>query len=29
VMLGEVAPRYPGTEAVADAEAEMARLGCS
>ncbi len=28
VMLGQVAPRYPGTEVVAEAEAEMARLGC-
>ena len=28
VMLGQVAPRYPGTDAVAEAEAEMARLGC-
>jgi len=29
VTLGQVAPRYPGTDAAADAEAEMARLGCS
>lgn len=29
VTLGQVAPRYPGAEAVAGAEAEMARLGCS
>lgn len=28
VMLGQVAPRYPGADAVADAAAEMARLGC-
>ncbi len=27
--LGQVAPRYPGAEAVAEAEAEMSRLGCS
>jgi len=29
VMLGQVAARYPGAEAVAEADAEMARLGCS
>jgi len=29
VMLGQVASRYPGTAAVAEADAEMARLGCS
>lgn len=29
VTLGQVAPRYPGAAAVADAQAEMARLGCS
>ncbi|WP_104019540.1 tol-pal system protein YbgF [Roseovarius nitratireducens] len=29
VTLGQVAPRYPGAEAVAEAEAEMARLDCS
>jgi len=28
VTLGQVAPRYPEAEAVAEAEAEMARLGC-
>ena len=28
VMLGQVAPRYPEAQAVAEAEAEMARLGC-
>jgi tol-pal system protein YbgF len=28
VMLGQVAPRYPGTDAAAEAGAEMARLGC-
>jgi len=29
VTLGQVAPRYPGAAAVAEAQAEMARLGCS
>ncbi|MFB9150903.1 tetratricopeptide repeat protein [Roseovarius ramblicola] len=29
VTLGQVAARYPGAEAVAEADAEMARLGCS
>lgn len=29
VTLGQVAARYPGAAAVADADAEMARLGCS
>jgi tol-pal system protein YbgF len=29
VTLGQVAARYPGADAVAEADAEMARLGCS
>jgi len=29
VTLGQVAARYPGAAAVAEADAEMARLGCS
>ncbi|PKQ13354.1 MAG: tol-pal system protein YbgF [Alphaproteobacteria bacterium HGW-Alphaproteobacteria-1] len=29
VTLGQVTPRYPGAAAAAEAQAEMARLGCS